>query len=218
MKLIVMMDVGVENGYDEVNVQTSAKISLSAFLRQLSFVKNVTTKDLEIKPCSSLGWIKHQLSQGNGNVSKPSQSRSLRSDRAFSKHRYDTNPCNLIYSLMLSPEDRSKPISCFSTFVLGKYIPVLFPPASRQDSDPRISDKWVPWVPTRGNPRLNPWTLFPSKKWKPSDKEKPSIFPNMEEFSLMKPTSRRLYKSDNSPQAKDRLLQDLETRVTRLDG
>ena len=85
MKLIVMMDVGVENGYDEVNVQTSAKISLSAFLRQLSFVKNVTTKDLEIKPCSSLGWIKHQLSQGNGNVSKPATNKFECDDRNTDK-------------------------------------------------------------------------------------------------------------------------------------
>ena len=45
----------------------------------------------------------------------------------------------------------------------------------------------------------------------------PSMFPNMEEFNLMKPTSRRLYKSDNSPQARDRLLQGLETRVRRLE-
>ncbi|KAF3558943.1 hypothetical protein F2Q69_00015198 [Brassica cretica] len=37
--------------------------------------KNVTTHDLEIKPCSSLGWIKHNLSQGNGNVSKPATDR-----------------------------------------------------------------------------------------------------------------------------------------------
>ena len=26
------------------------------------------TQDLEIKPCSTLSWIKHKLSQGNGNV------------------------------------------------------------------------------------------------------------------------------------------------------
>ncbi|KAH0942718.1 LOW QUALITY PROTEIN: hypothetical protein HID58_002355, partial [Brassica napus] len=66
--------------------------------------------------------------------------------------------------------------------LLGKNIPVLFPPASRQDLDPRITGKWVPRVPTRGNPTLDPWTLLPSKKWKTSDKEKPSIFPNMEEI------------------------------------
>ncbi|KAF3580616.1 hypothetical protein DY000_02031758 [Brassica cretica] len=123
-----------------------------------SYRINVTTKDLEIKFCSSLGWIKHKLSQGNGNVSKPAtdklecddqntdkpssvttqlqnmrtarslRTRSLRSDRArvpLSRYiatelsrnvEYDTNPCIFVDSLMLSPEDRSKPISCFSTF------------------------------------------------------------------------------------------------------
>ncbi|WZY94108.1 hypothetical protein YC2023_066437 [Brassica napus] len=39
----------------------------------------------------------------------------------------------------------------------------------------------------------------------------------MEEFNLMNPTSRRLYKSYNSPQARDRLLQGLETRTRRLE-
>ncbi|KAG5375173.1 hypothetical protein IGI04_039769 [Brassica rapa subsp. trilocularis] len=105
--------VGVENGYDKVNVQTSAKMSVSIILRQLCFVKNVTTKDLALKPCSSLGWIRHRLSQGNGYVSKtatdkfeyndrntdkpstvatqqPSMhtARSLRSDRARAKHAH----------------------------------------------------------------------------------------------------------------------------------
>ncbi|KAF2538541.1 hypothetical protein F2Q68_00021737 [Brassica cretica] len=37
--------------------------------------------------------------------------RSLRSDRALPKHRYDISPCILVYPSMLSPEDRSKPIS-----------------------------------------------------------------------------------------------------------
>ncbi|KAF3554215.1 hypothetical protein F2Q69_00012905 [Brassica cretica] len=34
--------------------------------------------------------------------SSSSQARSLRSDRTFPKRRYDTNPCILVYSLMLS--------------------------------------------------------------------------------------------------------------------
>ena len=37
-------------------------------------------------------------------------------DRALPKRRYDANPWMLVYPLMLSSEDRSKPISCFSTF------------------------------------------------------------------------------------------------------
>ncbi|KAF2552892.1 hypothetical protein F2Q68_00035172 [Brassica cretica] len=42
--------------------------------------------------------------------------RSLRSDRALPKRRYDISPCILVYPSMLSPEDRSEPISCFPPF------------------------------------------------------------------------------------------------------
>ncbi|KAF2573404.1 hypothetical protein F2Q70_00001179 [Brassica cretica] len=42
--------------------------------------------------------------------------RSLRSDRALPKRRYDISPCILVYPSMLSPEDRSGPISCFPPF------------------------------------------------------------------------------------------------------
>ncbi|KAF3489406.1 hypothetical protein F2Q69_00052933 [Brassica cretica] len=38
------------------------------------------------------------------------------SDRAFPKRRYDISLCILVYPLMLSPEDRSEPISCFPPF------------------------------------------------------------------------------------------------------
>ncbi|KAF2552003.1 hypothetical protein F2Q68_00034619 [Brassica cretica] len=43
---------------------------------------------------------------------------SLCSDRAraLPKRRYDISPCILVYPSMLSPEDRSEPISCFSPF------------------------------------------------------------------------------------------------------
>ncbi|KAF2553496.1 hypothetical protein F2Q68_00034474 [Brassica cretica] len=41
---------------------------------------------------------------------------SLRSDRALPKRRYDISPCILVYPSMLSPEDRSEPISCFPPF------------------------------------------------------------------------------------------------------
>ncbi|KAF3522709.1 hypothetical protein F2Q69_00048048 [Brassica cretica] len=40
-----------------------------------------------------------------------SSARSLRSDRALLKHRYDISPCILVYPSMLSPEDRSETIS-----------------------------------------------------------------------------------------------------------
>ncbi|KAF2570632.1 hypothetical protein F2Q70_00002231 [Brassica cretica] len=42
--------------------------------------------------------------------------RSLRSNRALPKRRYDISPCILVYPSMLSPEDRSEPISCFPPF------------------------------------------------------------------------------------------------------
>ncbi|CAG7876998.1 unnamed protein product [Brassica rapa] len=42
--------------------------------------------------------------------------RSLHSDRALPKRRYDTIPCILVYPSMLFPEDRSEPISCFPPF------------------------------------------------------------------------------------------------------
>ncbi|KAF2539295.1 hypothetical protein F2Q68_00020872 [Brassica cretica] len=39
------------------------------------------------------------------------EARSLRSDRALPKRRYDISPCILVYPSMLSPEYRSEPIS-----------------------------------------------------------------------------------------------------------
>ncbi|KAF3511275.1 hypothetical protein F2Q69_00005394 [Brassica cretica] len=39
------------------------------------------------------------------------KARSLRSDQALPKRRYDISPCIIDYPLMLSPEDRSEPIS-----------------------------------------------------------------------------------------------------------
>ncbi|KAF2564493.1 hypothetical protein F2Q70_00015756 [Brassica cretica] len=39
--------------------------------------------------------------------------RLLRNDRALPKRQYNITPCILVYPSMLSPEDRSEPISCF---------------------------------------------------------------------------------------------------------
>ncbi|KAF3606565.1 hypothetical protein DY000_02047840 [Brassica cretica] len=44
-------------------------------------------------------------------------------DRALPKRRYDTNPCILVYPSMLSPEDRSEPISCFPPFECKFWFP-----------------------------------------------------------------------------------------------
>ena len=40
--------------------------------------------------------------------------------------------------------------------VLGKNIPVSFPPASRQDPDPQVPDKGTIQVPARRNPEFGP--------------------------------------------------------------
>ncbi|KAF2559031.1 hypothetical protein F2Q68_00014241 [Brassica cretica] len=45
-----------------------------------------------------------------------SSARSLRSDRALPNRRYDNSPCILMYPSMLSPKDRSEPISPFPPF------------------------------------------------------------------------------------------------------
>ncbi|KAF3602995.1 hypothetical protein F2Q69_00035321 [Brassica cretica] len=98
--------VGVINGYDEVNIQTFAKKSVNLFLHRLYI-------DLEEKPRLRSDWIKHKLSQGNRNISKPATdrlecddrntdkpssvtmqqpnmhtARSLRSDRAQAEHAF----------------------------------------------------------------------------------------------------------------------------------
>ncbi|KAF3508570.1 hypothetical protein F2Q69_00002551 [Brassica cretica] len=44
------------------------------------------------------------------------EARSLRSDRALPKRRYEISPCILFYPSMLTPEDRSEPISHFLPF------------------------------------------------------------------------------------------------------
>uniref|UniRef100_M4DZU8 Uncharacterized protein n=1 Tax=Brassica campestris TaxID=3711 RepID=M4DZU8_BRACM len=59
---------------------------MSIFPRQIVLgQKNVATYVLEIKPCSNPVWIKHKLSQGNGNVSKPATYRFEYDDRNTDK-------------------------------------------------------------------------------------------------------------------------------------
>ncbi|KAH0868211.1 hypothetical protein HID58_075233 [Brassica napus] len=72
---------------------------------------------------------------------------------------------------------------------------VSFPPASRQDLDPRVPDKGTLRVPARRNPELGPRNRAPFQEMENFRQGKPSIFQNMEEFNLMKPTLRRLCKS-----------------------
>ena len=60
--------------------------------------------------------IRQELEKGRYTMTERVFPRSLRSDRALPKHRYDISPCILVYPLMLSSEDRSEPISCFPPF------------------------------------------------------------------------------------------------------
>ena len=60
--------------------------SMSVFPRQIVLgQKNVVTYVLEIKPCSNPVWIKHKLSQGNRNISKPATNRFKCDDRNTDK-------------------------------------------------------------------------------------------------------------------------------------
>ncbi|KAG5397470.1 hypothetical protein IGI04_019284 [Brassica rapa subsp. trilocularis] len=106
-KKFARLTVWIENGYDEVNVQISAKYKY-VFPQQIVLgQENVTTYVLEIKLCSNSIWIKHKLSEAYPNqlricssmtteYDKPSSVitqlphmhtiRSLRSDRTRAKH------------------------------------------------------------------------------------------------------------------------------------
>ncbi|KAF3548967.1 hypothetical protein DY000_02007012 [Brassica cretica] len=102
------------------------------------------------------------------------------------------------YRSMFTLEQRStakRAESLFGTCLLGKNTPVSFPPASRQNPDPRVPDKGTLRVPARRNPELGPWNRAPFQEIETFRQGKPFIFPNMEEFNLMKLTPRRLYKS-----------------------
>ncbi|KAF2538399.1 hypothetical protein F2Q68_00021624 [Brassica cretica] len=121
-----IVNVGVENGYDEVNVQIPAKYKY-VFSQQIMLdQENVATP------------VTDRSEYDDRNTDEPSSVitllphmhaiRSLRSDRApvligryaatelFRNIDTTINPCILVYPSMLSPEDRSEPISCFPPF------------------------------------------------------------------------------------------------------
>ncbi|KAF3555896.1 hypothetical protein F2Q69_00010890 [Brassica cretica] len=78
--------------------------------------KNVTRHDLEIKPCSSLGWIKHKLSQGNRNVSKPATNRFECDDRNTDKPSSVTTQRPNMHTARSLRSDRAR-------VPLGRYVP-----------------------------------------------------------------------------------------------
>ncbi|KAF3554688.1 hypothetical protein F2Q69_00013409 [Brassica cretica] len=146
------LTVGVENGYDKVNVQIPEEENVETFFdkyffeNRLFFTKSfaeetrVIGQELEKGSLRSdrtrapLGryvatklerslsrYVATELDRslateleqklGRYAATECSSARSLRCDRALPKRRYDISPCILVYPSMLSPEDRSEPIS-----------------------------------------------------------------------------------------------------------
>ncbi|KAF2566275.1 hypothetical protein F2Q68_00025981 [Brassica cretica] len=112
--------VGVEKGYDEVNVQIPEEENAETFFDKYFFeIDSSLRKALRKKRESSDKSSKRVATQQPNAYSARSlhsnraraKARSLRSDRALPKRRYDISPCILVYPSMLSPEDRSEPIS-----------------------------------------------------------------------------------------------------------
>ncbi|KAF2603298.1 hypothetical protein F2Q70_00026229 [Brassica cretica] len=73
--------------------------------------KRVATQQPNACSARSLRSDRARAELGRYVANERSSARSLRSDRAVPKRRYDISPCILVYPSMLSPEDRSEPIS-----------------------------------------------------------------------------------------------------------
>ncbi|KAF2598606.1 hypothetical protein F2Q68_00010597 [Brassica cretica] len=102
------LTVGVENGYDEVNVQIPEEENVETFFDKYLFeIDSSLRKALRRKREPSDKRSKRVATQQPNACS----ARSLHSNRALPKRRYDISPCILFYHSMLSPEDRSEPIS-----------------------------------------------------------------------------------------------------------
>ncbi|KAF3539072.1 hypothetical protein F2Q69_00023181 [Brassica cretica] len=111
--------VGVKNGCDEVNVQIPEEENVETFFDKYFFeIDSSLRKALRRKRESSAKSSKRVATDRARAEARSLRSdraraevRSLRSDRALPKRRYDISPCILVYPSMLSPEDRSEPIS-----------------------------------------------------------------------------------------------------------
>ncbi|KAF2598875.1 hypothetical protein F2Q68_00009876 [Brassica cretica] len=135
--------VGVKNGYDEVNIQNVRRRKQKTFFDKYFFeIDSSLRKALRRKHETSDKSSKRVATQRPNACSARSlrserarakawslptelepklgrsraEARSLRSDRALPKRRYDISPCILVNPSMLSPEDRSEPISRFPPF------------------------------------------------------------------------------------------------------
>ncbi|KAF3540802.1 hypothetical protein F2Q69_00022563 [Brassica cretica] len=112
----IILLVGVENGYDEVNVQNPRRRKRKTFF-DIYFFKVDSSLRKAVRR-------KHETSDKSSKrvaTQRPSRmdarlARSLCSDRALPKRQYDISPCILVYPSMLSPEDRSEPVSRFLPF------------------------------------------------------------------------------------------------------
>ncbi|WZZ44049.1 hypothetical protein YC2023_040308 [Brassica napus] len=118
----------VENGCNEVNVKIPKEENVETFFDKYFFeidfsLRKALRKKRESSDKRSKRVATQQLNTCSARSLRIARSlrsdrartkvRSLRSDRALPKHRYDISPCVLVYPSMLSPEDRSKPISRF---------------------------------------------------------------------------------------------------------
>ena len=85
--------------------------------------KNVATYVLEIKLCSNSIWIRHKLSRGNGNVSKPATDRFEYDDQNTDKPSLVTTQLPNMHTIwsMRSNRTRAK---------LGRYVATELEPSS----------------------------------------------------------------------------------------
>ncbi|KAG5407922.1 hypothetical protein IGI04_014041, partial [Brassica rapa subsp. trilocularis] len=124
--------VGVKNGCDEVNIQNISSYD------ELCGRNTRHRRKARIKVERSLYSDRARVPLGrytrHRRKAQKKVARSLRSDRALPKRRYDTNPCILVYPFMLSPEDRSEPIS----FVINASSQKTAQRDLRHDSKPTL--------------------------------------------------------------------------------
>ncbi|KAF2562297.1 hypothetical protein F2Q70_00017650 [Brassica cretica] len=98
------LTVGVENGYDEVNVQIPGEENVETFFDTYFF-------EIDSSLRKALRRKRESWDKSSKRVATQQPNACSASDRALPKRRYDISPCILVYPSMLSPKDRSEPIS-----------------------------------------------------------------------------------------------------------
>ncbi|KAF2539515.1 hypothetical protein F2Q68_00020481 [Brassica cretica] len=102
------LTVGVENGYDEVNVQILEEENVETFFNKYLFEIDSSLRKALRRKRESLDKSSKKVATQQPNACS---ARSLHGNRALPKRRYDISPCILVYPLMLSPKDRNEAIS-----------------------------------------------------------------------------------------------------------